>query len=207
MRKRAGPALCWAPRSPSLSLLFIGLLTSCAAQSAHLSHKEADTVCFVPNHFSFGIIIPAPEPICLPADAPPPTPDEFLSFEEWKSLKLEENVIAHQDRATSPNPSDPSLHAPDVATDITSSPTTDGNLPLPSLRVPLTDRFNYASSECSARIQSSHKSVKSPWAVLNSKRDKYMLSPCGVREKFVVVELCDDIQVGESHMSLSFVSS
>jgi len=111
--------------------------------------------------------------------------------------------MMHQDRVTDSNPSDPS--APELATDITTS-TSDGNLPLPPLRVPLTDRFNYASSECSARVQSSHKSMKSPWAILNSKRDKYMLSPCAAKEKFVVVELCDDIQVGESYALLTFIS-
>lgn len=193
----------WPPRALRLTLLVIGLVTSCTTQPAHPSHLETDTICSVPNHFPFGAFTPSPEPVCLPTDAPLPTPDEFLSFEEWKSLKLEEHAIPHQDRATNPNPSDPSLHAPELITDIAAPSTSDGNLPLPSLRVPLTDRFNYASSECSARIQSSHKSVKSPWAILNSKRDKYMLSPCSAREKFIVVELCDDIQVGESYAFLS----
>ena len=32
---------------------------------------------------------------------------------------------------------------------------------LPRFRIPLTDRFNHASMECSARIHKAHKSAKS----------------------------------------------
>jgi hypothetical protein len=72
----------------------------------------------------------------------------------------------------------------------------------PHFRIPLTDRFNYASLDCSARVHTSHKSAKSSSSILSSKRDKYMLSPCsptgkdGRQEKtFVVVELCEDIRI------------
>ncbi|KAF9781734.1 UNC-like C-terminal-domain-containing protein [Thelephora terrestris] len=73
---------------------------------------------------------------------------------------------------------------------------------LPHFRVPLTDRFNYASTDCSARIHKAHKSAKSASSILSSKKDRYMLSPCatktadGKEEKhFVIVELCDDIRI------------
>lgn len=73
---------------------------------------------------------------------------------------------------------------------------------LPHFRVPLTDRFNYASSECSARIHQAHKSAKSASSILSSKKDRYMLSPCvtktadGKEENhFVIVELCEDIRI------------
>jgi len=73
---------------------------------------------------------------------------------------------------------------------------------LPYFRIPLTDRFNYASMECSARIHKAHKSAKSASSILSSKKDRYMLSPCatkaadGKEEKhFVVVELCEDIRI------------
>jgi len=73
---------------------------------------------------------------------------------------------------------------------------------LPHFRVPLTDRFNYASMECSARIHKSHKSAKSASSILSSKKDKYMLSPCATKtadgkeeNHFVVVELCEDIRI------------
>ncbi|KAG8815532.1 hypothetical protein FRC17_000674 [Serendipita sp. 399] len=69
--------------------------------------------------------------------------------------------------------------------------------PTPRSHIPLIDRFNYASNECNARIQSSHKSAKSASSILSRKKDRYMLSPChSNREKhFVVVELCEDIRI------------
>jgi len=73
---------------------------------------------------------------------------------------------------------------------------------LPHFRVPLTDRFNYASMECSARIHKAHKSAKSASSILSSKKDRYMLSPCAAKtadgkeeNHFVVVELCEDIRI------------
>ncbi|TFK70538.1 hypothetical protein BDN72DRAFT_838760 [Pluteus cervinus] len=70
----------------------------------------------------------------------------------------------------------------------------------PHFRVPLTDRFNYASLDCSARVHTAHKSAKSPSNILASKKDRYMLSPCRGRAKknqiqYVVVELCEDIRI------------
>lgn len=67
----------------------------------------------------------------------------------------------------------------------------------PHFRVPLTDRFNYASLDCSARVHTAHKSAKSPSSILISKRDRYMLSPCVSKgeKQFVVIELCEDIRL------------
>jgi hypothetical protein len=65
----------------------------------------------------------------------------------------------------------------------------------PYFRIPLTDRFNYASTDCSARVHTAHKSAKSSSSILSSKKDRYMLSPCNEKEQFVVVELCDDIRI------------
>jgi len=73
---------------------------------------------------------------------------------------------------------------------------------LPHFRIPLTDRFNYASMECSARIHKAHKSAKSASSILSSKKDRYMLSPCATKTvdgkeeiHFVIVELCEDIRI------------
>lgn len=65
----------------------------------------------------------------------------------------------------------------------------------PHFRVPLTDRFNYASLDCSARVHTAHGGAKSAANILSSKRDRYMLSPCGATPQFVVVELCEDIRI------------
>lgn len=65
----------------------------------------------------------------------------------------------------------------------------------PHFRVPLTDRFNYASLDCSARVHTAHGAAKSAANILSSQRDRYMLSPCGAKPQFVVVELCEDIRI------------
>ena len=65
----------------------------------------------------------------------------------------------------------------------------------PHFLVPLTDRFNYASLDCSARVHTAHGAAKSAANILSSQRDRYMLSPCGAKPQFVVVELCDDIRI------------
>ncbi|KAF8495675.1 UNC-like C-terminal-domain-containing protein [Russula emetica] len=65
----------------------------------------------------------------------------------------------------------------------------------PHFLVPLTDRFNYASLDCSARVHTAHGAAKSAASILSSQRDRYMLSPCGAKPQFVVVELCEDIRI------------
>jgi hypothetical protein len=67
----------------------------------------------------------------------------------------------------------------------------------PHFRVPLTDRFDYARLDCSARVHTSHRSAKSSSSILSSK-DRYLLSPCASSkqdQRFVVVELCQDIRI------------
>lgn len=76
--------------------------------------------------------------------------------------------------------------------------------PLLSLR----DRTNYASFDCSATLIRSSKSTKFASAILSSKKDRYMLSPCSEKEKYVIVELCDEIQIDNIVLAnLEFFSS
>jgi len=155
-------------------------------------------------------------PICClkPLTSIEPVDDEvLLSFEEWKTRQtaMQASTDAKAREATnrsslggdtgSDNGTEPmpSLHdasslgsskaekaAPEQRTEVS-----------PHFRVPLTDRFNYASLDCSARVHTSHRSAKSASSILSSKRDRYMLSPCNSskEKKFVVVELCDDIRI------------
>ncbi|KAF8320407.1 hypothetical protein DL93DRAFT_1838288 [Clavulina sp. PMI_390] len=182
-----------------LAVLAFGV-AGCASQPFNdlNFHIPASDVCLAAPYSPFAVFISTSEPVCLPTDAPrPPPTDEFLSFEEWKVQRIEESTIMNSAKGTNPNPADPSFQMAEPVLDMNASATTDGvaTAPLPSLRVPLTDRFNYASGECSARIQGASKAIKSPWAILNSKRDKYMLSPCSTKDRFIVIELCDDIQI------------
>lgn len=149
---------------------------------------------------------PEPPLCCL---KPPPTIDSpegpedvLLSFEDWKSKQFHigSHSVFKVDTSDSDAPSKTNVRNADVQpmdaqllSDL-SYPTSDDTLP-PHFRVPITDRFNYANMDCSARVHTTHKSAKYTSSILSSKRDKYMLSPCSADPQFVVVELCDDIRI------------
>jgi hypothetical protein len=152
----------------------------------------------------------------------------LLSFEEWKAKqrelkelndqKAKEQVVSHS-HTTVINSSDhdtvaisddsESKNGESTALTLILSSEASSSQPIlvydssskshqPHFRAPLTDRFNYASIDCSARVHTAHRSAKSPSAVLDSKRDRYMLSPCkqaNGEKHFIAVELCDDIRI------------
>lgn len=183
---------------------------------------------------------PGPPLCCLktpPSASLPEGPeDTLLSFEEWKSKQLR----AHSQTAAPPRPETPSTDSEDPTSGrrqtwdpYYAAGGANSNTPLadyaadsayprdsipPHFRVPLTDRFNYANMDCSARVHMAHRSAKSASSILSSKKDRYMLSPCtgaagagtqksagggvGVGEaQFVVVELCDDIRIDTVQMA------
>ncbi|KAG9308814.1 UNC-like C-terminal-domain-containing protein [Chiua virens] len=149
-------------------------------------------------------------PLCclkpLPTVNSPEGPEDvLLSFEEWKSKQHHAGSPTLPAKpGVEPSPSDTprktSIQSADVSFADTqlppdpSNPASDDALP-PYFRVPITDRFDYANLDCSARVHMSHKSAKSVSSILSSKKDKYMLSPCSADSQFVVVELCDDIRI------------
>ena len=57
------------------------------------------------------------------------------------------------------------------------------------------DRFNYASSTCSARILSNNPETLSASAVLSANKDAYLRNSCSLKNKFLVVELCEEVKV------------
>jgi hypothetical protein len=132
---------------------------------------------------------------------------EFLSFEEWKEkqrlLSPPPAVVEDNSRGgfhTSPDMTPQHLDRDNYPNDskLHHSLTPQELVPpvIPPYLPPLTDRFNYASSDCSARIHSSSPASPSSAAhILSSKKDKYMLSPCSAKSKYVIVELCDDIRI------------
>lgn len=151
---------------------------------------------------------------CLRPLMPPEAPEEdvLLSFEEWKERQMTSILREQHLSPTQPLPS-LQTHAGVPASNASSDPipptnpsgdnqstqpaeTVEAPVPdAPYFRIPITDRFNYASIDCSARVHTAHKSAKSPAAILASKKDRYMLSPCNEKNQFVVVELCDDIRI------------
>ncbi|KAG0263547.1 hypothetical protein BG011_008611 [Mortierella polycephala] len=57
------------------------------------------------------------------------------------------------------------------------------------------DRFNHASATCAASIARASKDATSIMAILNEGKDNYMLNKCTTKDKFFVVELCEEILV------------
>ncbi|EPS37181.1 hypothetical protein H072_9179 [Dactylellina haptotyla CBS 200.50] len=57
------------------------------------------------------------------------------------------------------------------------------------------ERFNYASFDCAATVHKTNPESKGSSAILVENKDSYMLNKCGAKNKFVIVELCDDILV------------
>ncbi|KAH9060156.1 UNC-like C-terminal-domain-containing protein [Lactarius vividus] len=200
--------LSWLPTS-LLCLLFA---------SPVLSGHRPSTTPYDPFHAIVALAPKRPEePVCCLKPLTPLEPvddDLFLSFEDWKAKRFSESNNSQKgsappnDSAPSrlPNESAPEHHTSAVmgaAHTLDTSdfaPTAQGldtptPAPPPHFRVPLTDRFNYASLDCSARVHTAHRGAKSASSILSSKRDRYMLSPCAATPQFVVVELCEDIRI------------
>lgn len=57
------------------------------------------------------------------------------------------------------------------------------------------DRFNYASFDCAATIVKTNKNIKGANNILSENKDTYLLNQCSEKNKFVVIELCQDILV------------
>lgn len=57
------------------------------------------------------------------------------------------------------------------------------------------ERFNYASFDCAATILKTNPQCKSSSSVLVENKDSYMLNECSAENKFLIVELCDDILI------------
>ncbi|KAH8982199.1 UNC-like C-terminal-domain-containing protein [Lactarius hatsudake] len=205
---RAQLRLSWLPTS-LLCLLFA---------SPVLSGHRPSTTPYDPFHAIAALASKRPEePICCLKPLTPLEPvddDLLLSFEDWKAKRFSESNNSHKgsappnDSAPSrlPDESAPEHHTSAVMGAAHTLDSTDFALaaqgldaptpaPPPHFRVPLTDRFNYASLDCSARVHTAHRGAKSASSILSSKRDRYMLSPCAAAPQFVVVELCEDIRI------------
>ncbi|KAG4302747.1 hypothetical protein PCANB_001046 [Pneumocystis canis] len=76
------------------------------------------------------------------------------------------------------------------------------------LKVSSKERFNYASVDCAATVLEANSEAKGYSSILSSDKDQYMLNKCSAVNKFVVVELCNDILVDTIVLgNLEFFSS
>lgn len=57
------------------------------------------------------------------------------------------------------------------------------------------ERFNYASFDCAATVLKTNPECQGSSSVLVENKDSYMLNECRANNKFLILELCDDILV------------
>ncbi|KAF7185652.1 hypothetical protein HII31_12993 [Pseudocercospora fuligena] len=57
------------------------------------------------------------------------------------------------------------------------------------------ERTNYASFDCAATVLKTNKECTHSSSILIEHKDSYMLNICSVKNKFFIVELCNDIQI------------
>ncbi|EEP79500.1 conserved hypothetical protein [Uncinocarpus reesii 1704] len=57
------------------------------------------------------------------------------------------------------------------------------------------ERFNYASFDCAATVLKTNKECTGSSSILIENKDSYMLNECRAKDKFIILELCDDILV------------
>lgn len=114
----------------------------------------------------------------------------FLSFEEWKRQKADNKQI---------NDSQPQADSISKELVPTNSGVDNGTqIILPSDEDQgkvYKDRFNYASVDCAATIVKTNSHAKGASAILVENKDSYLLNQCSSPQKFVVIELCQDILV------------
>ena len=56
-------------------------------------------------------------------------------------------------------------------------------------------RFNYASFDCAATVLKTNDGCKGPNSILVENKDTYMLNKCSIDNRFLIVELCNDILI------------
>ncbi|KAJ1567135.1 hypothetical protein HK096_010837, partial [Nowakowskiella sp. JEL0078] len=106
------------------------------------------------------------------------------------------------------SPSQPSLTSCSQADPQSTSQPLASRSPKPPKLDKFRPRNNYARSDCSAAILSTNTGAAGASSILKSDKDKYMLNLCSIKDKFVVIRLCDDIWIEEVHVAnFEFFSS
>lgn len=145
---------------------------------------------------------------------------KFLSFEEWKKENLEKLDQKPDDaRKRSPGLEDALNEEGDI--DLGFFGTSGSHEPLDGVgkrpeqthKAPVEkatpdaplrrkdagttckERFNYASTDCAATVLKTNSKCKSPSAILVENKDSYMLNECSIDNKFLIVELCENILI------------
>ena len=118
-----------------------------------------------------------------------PTMDEFITQNQLRPDPLTQA----SNGATSPDPLPPSAPTDPQQTP-SLSPTNSVELSSNGHETPPKQK-NYASADCGAKIVARNPESRNAGGILNENRDDYMLNKCSLEAVWVIVELCDYIQV------------
>ena len=118
-----------------------------------------------------------------------PTMDEFITQNQLKP----DSSIQNTNAAPSPDPLPPSsvtdsTQTPGIPTTNSVELNSNGHETPPKQK-------NYASADCGAKIVARNPESRNAGGILNENRDDYMLNKCSLEAVWVIVELCDYIQV------------
>lgn len=138
----------------------------------------------------------------------------FMSFEEWKRQKQEEAAAESVSASSASAASNADLLSSHTLAKVNTS-TVDTTYSSPSNMAQEEDqgrvykkKFNYASSDCAATIMKANSEAKGALAILHENKDSYLLNQCSSFNKYVIIELCQDILVSEVVMgNFEFFSS
>lgn len=119
----------------------------------------------------------------------------FLSFEEWRTAKGADTPVKDPQVQPRPKSHIQSGYAigEEMEIDIAQFfPQEEDQEPEGKL---YSNRFNFASFDCAATIVKTNSEAKGAVSILVENKDSYLLNPCSAPNKFVVVEMCQDILV------------
>lgn len=135
----------------------------------------------------------------------------FPSFEEWKKQNMDQTQERVDDnqagdvdpvkRESSSSPggvTETPAELERIVVEPQADPATNGvattQTIIPDGKV-YKDRFNFASFDCAATIMKTNADTKGASNILVENKDTYMLNRCSSENKFVIIELCQDILV------------
>ena len=147
----------------------------------------------------------------------------FMSFEEWKKVKMELDSeeaknTSDERMAGSRNSSNSKYisnsgnisNSRDFSTsqELALANSTQIKPPIPDEGKVYKDKFNYASVDCAATVVKTNSLAKGASSILFENKDSYLLNQCALPNKFVIIELCQDILVDSVVMgNFEFFSS
>ncbi|KAI3406801.2 hypothetical protein KGF56_000406 [Candida oxycetoniae] len=127
----------------------------------------------------------------------------FMSFEEWKkqkkelvdvSMNISKNRTEMANSAVSMLSKNATIDNKTINNNTTTTTTTTTSSANGKI---YKDKFNFASVDCGATVVETNAQAKGASAILRENKDTYLLNRCSIPNKYVIVELCQDILVGQ----------